>query len=121
MTINRMLVINNPQQTTKKCRRMERPDRNSSRRQPPRAEPACRTSACRAGRAACPFEPGRLLRPAVGKHWFAGEFLSANNKRNYTRTSAGFFVRFMSREQPSIVTAPTGLFPATGPRPVTVP
>jgi hypothetical protein len=57
----------------------------------------------------------------IGPHWFAGAYLAANNTRNYTFTSVGFFVRFMFREQPSTAAAPTGLFPADGPRPFTVP
>ncbi|HVN94589.1 MAG TPA: cellulose synthase subunit BcsC-related outer membrane protein [Terracidiphilus sp.] len=57
----------------------------------------------------------------IGTHWFAGAYLAANNTRNYTYTSVGFFVRFTFRKQPSAVAAPTGLFPADGPRPFTVP
>ncbi|MGD1106009.1 MAG: cellulose synthase subunit BcsC-related outer membrane protein [Terracidiphilus sp.] len=57
----------------------------------------------------------------IGTHWFTGAYLAANNTRNYTFTSVGFFIRFMFREQPSAVAAPTGLFPADGPRPFTVP
>ena len=57
----------------------------------------------------------------ISPHWFAGGFLSANNTRNYSSTSAGFFVRFLFREQPSTVTGPTGLFPSEGFRPFTVP
>jgi len=57
----------------------------------------------------------------IGPHWFAGGYLAANNSRNYSNVSIGFFVRFMFREQPSTATAPTGLFPVDGPRPFTVP
>ena len=57
----------------------------------------------------------------IGTHWFTGAYLAANNTRNYSFTSVGFFIRFMFREQPSTATAPTGLFPADGPRPFTVP
>jgi tetratricopeptide (TPR) repeat protein len=57
----------------------------------------------------------------IGPHWFAGAYLAANNTRNYSYASVGFFVRFMFREQPSAAAAPTGLFPADGPRPFTVP
>ena len=57
----------------------------------------------------------------IGPHWFAGAYLAANNTRNYSYSSVGFFVRFMFREQPSAAAAPTGLFPADGPRPFTVP
>jgi len=57
----------------------------------------------------------------IGPHWFAGGYLSANNTRNYSYVSVGFFVRYMFREQPSTATAPTGLFPWDGLRPFTVP
>ena len=54
-------------------------------------------------------------------HWFLGGYVAANNSRDYTSTSVGFFVRFMFREQPSTATNPTGLFPWDGIRPFTVP
>ncbi|MGB0081812.1 MAG: cellulose synthase subunit BcsC-related outer membrane protein [Terracidiphilus sp.] len=54
-------------------------------------------------------------------HWFMGGYLSANNSRDYTYTSVGFFVRYMFREQPSTATNPTGLFPWDGFRPFSVP
>jgi hypothetical protein len=61
----------------------------------------------------------------INSHWFAGGFVSANNTRNYAATSAGFYVRFLFREQPSTVAGPTGLFPVFPPndglRPFTVP
>ncbi len=57
----------------------------------------------------------------IGTHWFTGAYLAANNTRNYSFASVGFFIRFMFREQPSTAAAPTGLFPADGPRPFTVP
>jgi len=61
----------------------------------------------------------------INSHWFAGGFLSANNSRNYAAVSAGFYVRFLFREQPSAVAGPTGLFPVFPPndglRPFTVP
>jgi tetratricopeptide (TPR) repeat protein len=57
----------------------------------------------------------------IGSHWFAGGYLAANNTRNYTSLSTGFFVRFLFREQPSTVAGPTGLFPSDGIRPFTVP
>jgi hypothetical protein len=57
----------------------------------------------------------------IGPHWFAGAYLDANNTRNYSYASAGFFVRFTFRQQPSAVTAPTGLFPAEGLRAFNVP
>jgi tetratricopeptide (TPR) repeat protein len=57
----------------------------------------------------------------ISPHWFAGGFLSANNSRNYTSMSAGFYVRYLFRSQPSTVTGPTGIFPTEGLRPFTVP
>jgi tetratricopeptide (TPR) repeat protein len=57
----------------------------------------------------------------ISPHWFAGGFFGANNTRDYSSASAGFFVRFMFREQPSTATGPTGLFPTDGFRPFTVP
>ncbi len=61
----------------------------------------------------------------INSHWFAGGFVSANNTRNFAATSAGFYVRFLFREQPSTVAGPTGLFPVFPPndglRPFTVP
>ena len=57
----------------------------------------------------------------IGTHWFAGAYLAANNTRNYSFVSAGFFVRYTFREQPSAATAPTGLFPWDGFRPFSVP
>jgi tetratricopeptide (TPR) repeat protein len=54
-------------------------------------------------------------------HWFVGGYIAANNSRDFTYTSVGFFVRFMFREQPSTATTPTGLFPWDGMRPFTVP
>jgi hypothetical protein len=57
----------------------------------------------------------------ISPHWFAGGYTSANNTRNYSSFSAGFFVRYLFREQPSTATAPTGLFPSDGIRPFTVP
>jgi tetratricopeptide (TPR) repeat protein len=61
----------------------------------------------------------------ISPHWFAGGFFGANNTRNYAAVSAGFYVRFMFRAQPSTATGPTGLFPMFSPndglRPFTVP
>jgi tetratricopeptide (TPR) repeat protein len=57
----------------------------------------------------------------IGPHWFAGGFLSANNSRNYASVSAGFSIHYLFRAQPSTVAGPTGLFPAEGIRPFTVP
>ena len=63
------------------------------------------------GQAAYQFSP----------HWFLGGYVAANNSRDYTYTSVGFFVRFLFREQPFTATSPTGLFPAEGMRPFSVP
>ncbi len=57
----------------------------------------------------------------IHTHWFAGAYLAANNTRDYSFASVGFFIRYTFRQQPSTATAPTGLFPADGPRPFTVP
>ena len=57
----------------------------------------------------------------ITPHLFAGGYLQANNTRNYNYASIGFYVRYIFREQPSTVTAPTGLFPADGLRPFNVP
>ena len=57
----------------------------------------------------------------ISPHWFAGGFFSANNSRNYSAVSTGFYVRFLFREQPSTVAGPTGIFPTDGLRPFTVP
>ena len=57
----------------------------------------------------------------INPHWFAGGFFGANNTRNYSSASAGFYIRYMFRAQPSTATAPTGIFPTDGLRPFTVP
>jgi len=57
----------------------------------------------------------------ISPHWFAGGFLGANNSRNYTSLSTGFYVRYLFRSQPSTVAGPTGIFPTDGLRPFTVP
>jgi len=57
----------------------------------------------------------------MSPHWFAGGFFSANNTRNYAAVSAGFYVRYMFRSQPSTAAGPTGIFPTDGLRPFTVP
>jgi hypothetical protein len=57
----------------------------------------------------------------ISPHWFAGGFFGANNTRNYSSASAGFFIRYMFRSQPSTAAGPTGLFPTDGLRPFTVP
>ena len=57
----------------------------------------------------------------ISPHWFAGGFIAANNTRNYSSASAGFYVRYMFRSQPSTASGPTGIFPTDGLRPFTVP
>jgi hypothetical protein len=57
----------------------------------------------------------------IGPHWFAGGFFGANNSRNYSAVSTGFYVRYLFREQPSTVTTPTGIFPVEGLRPFSAP
>jgi predicted Zn-dependent protease len=57
----------------------------------------------------------------VGEHWFVGGFLSANNTNNYNTVSGGFFIRYMFRPQQSVESAPTGLFPSEGLRPLRIP
>jgi tetratricopeptide (TPR) repeat protein len=58
---------------------------------------------------------------AISPHWFAGGSLSANNARNYTSVSVGFYIRYLFRPQPSTVAGPTGIFPTDGFRPFRVP
>jgi cellulose synthase operon protein C len=58
---------------------------------------------------------------AINANWFAGGFLGANNARNYTSASVGFYIRYMFRPQVETVTGPTGIFPADGFRPFRVP
>jgi tetratricopeptide (TPR) repeat protein len=61
----------------------------------------------------------------ISPHWFAGGFLNANNTRDYSAVSTGFYVRYMFRSQPSTAAGPTGLFPIYAPndglRPFSVP
>jgi Tfp pilus assembly protein PilF len=59
---------------------------------------------------------------AMTDHWYVGAYLDANNSRDYTSTRGGFSVRYLFRPQPSLGdSGPTGLFPATGMRPLKVP
>jgi hypothetical protein len=55
------------------------------------------------------------------QHWFVGAFLAANNTNNYNNFSGGFFVRYLFKSQYTIEDYPTGMFPATGMRPLRVP
>lgn len=57
----------------------------------------------------------------ISPHWFAGGFLTANNSRDYKSATAGFYIRYLFRSQPSTVTNPTGIFPSDGFRPFMVP
>ena len=53
----------------------------------------------------------------ISPHWFAEGFVSANNSRNYSASSAGFSIHYLFRAQPSTVAGPTGLFPIEGQHP----
>jgi hypothetical protein len=58
----------------------------------------------------------------VTDHWYAGAFINANNTRDYNNVMGGFYVRYMFRAQyPTEEGPPTGIFPVSGLRPVTVP
>jgi hypothetical protein len=57
----------------------------------------------------------------ISPHWFAGGFFGANNTRNYSSATGGFYVRYLFRPQPSTAAGPTGIFPSDGLRPFTVP
>lgn len=57
----------------------------------------------------------------IADHWYAGGFLSANNTNNYNTVTAGFFVRYLFRQQVGSEEYPTGLFPVEGFRPLRVP
>jgi tetratricopeptide (TPR) repeat protein len=57
----------------------------------------------------------------INPHWFAGGYFSANNSRDFSNVSVGFFVRYMFRSQPSNVDSPTGLFSSDGMRTFSVP
>jgi hypothetical protein len=57
----------------------------------------------------------------ISPHWVAGGFFGANNTRNYSSVSTGFYVRYLFRAQPATANGPTGIFPTDGLRPFTVP
>ena len=57
----------------------------------------------------------------IADHWYIGAFASANNSSNYNTVNGGFFVRYLFKQQATDETAPTGLFPLTGFRPLRVP
>jgi cellulose synthase operon protein C len=58
---------------------------------------------------------------AINPNWYAGGFFGANNARNYTSASIGFYIRYLFRPQIETVAGPTGLFPTDGFRPFRVP
>lgn len=57
----------------------------------------------------------------IADHWYVGGFASANNSRSYNTVNGGFFARYLFREQVPSESSPTGLFPASGFRPLRVP
>ncbi len=57
----------------------------------------------------------------MGPHWIAGAFFNANNSLDYTSMSTVFYVRYLFRKQPAGDSAPAGMFPSSGLRPVIVP
>lgn len=58
---------------------------------------------------------------AITPNWFAGGFLGANNARDYTSASVGFYIRYLFKPQVNAVSGPTGMFPSEGMRPFRVP
>jgi tetratricopeptide (TPR) repeat protein len=58
---------------------------------------------------------------AISPNWYAGGFLGANNARNYTSATVGFYIRYMFRPQSSEASTSTGIFPTDGFRPFRVP
>ncbi|MFP5267938.1 MAG: cellulose synthase subunit BcsC-related outer membrane protein [Acidobacteriota bacterium] len=59
---------------------------------------------------------------AAHHHWFLGTYAAFNNTREYAESKAGFFLRYVFAAQDATSqAAPTGLFPATGYRPLRVP
>jgi hypothetical protein len=58
----------------------------------------------------------------IADHWYVGVYTDFNNSRDYASDKVGFFVRFLSRSQPSNPEiGPTGLFPIQGMRPLQTP
>jgi hypothetical protein len=57
----------------------------------------------------------------LAERWYVGGYLVANNTNNYNMVAGGFFVRFVFKPQFPTETYPTGIFPASGFRPLRVP
>jgi cellulose synthase operon protein C len=59
---------------------------------------------------------------SIADHWYVGVYTDFNNSRDYASDKVGFFVRFLSRSQPTNPeVGPTGLFPIQGMRPLQTP
>ena len=59
---------------------------------------------------------------SIADHWYVGVYTDFNNSRDYASDKVGFFVRFLSRSQPTNPeVGPTGLFPIQGMRPLHTP
>ena len=59
---------------------------------------------------------------AVHQHWYLGSYADFNNARDYAESKAGIFLRYVfAAENATAETAPTGLFPTKGYRPILVP
>lgn len=59
---------------------------------------------------------------AIAEHWYVGGYVNFNNSRDYASEKVGFFFRYLFRPQPmGEEIGPTGLFPASGLRPLQVP
>jgi hypothetical protein len=57
----------------------------------------------------------------IADHWYVGGFVTGNNTNNYNTVSGGFFFRYLFKAQPQSESAPSGLFPSSGFRPLRVP
>ncbi len=59
---------------------------------------------------------------AIANHWYVGGFMHFNNTRDYNSSKVGFYIRYLFRPQPLTENSgPTGIFPASGFRPLQVP
>lgn len=59
---------------------------------------------------------------AIADHWYVGGFMQFNNTRDYASSKVGFYIRYLFRKQPMTEDGgPTGIFPASGYRPLQVP
>ncbi len=59
---------------------------------------------------------------AIANHWYLGGFMAFNNSRDYASSNVGFYIRYLFRQQPlNEDSGPTGIFPASGLRPLQVP